>query len=499
MTDIGTRFARIESRLAAVERSSRLSSAALDDTALEVRDDAGSLRAIVGQQGDGTTAVNVVNGPVPPAPTTPLVASVIGGVAAAWDGQLIDTAGVPLDFARVEVHAAPTPGFTPGPATLQGTIETAQGANVIIPTQDPLYVRLLTRTTSGAASAPSAENGPIAPALIVAEDVADGIITGTKLAAGAIDGKVVTGATVRTAASGRRIELTPENKIVIRNEADQVVVEIDADGYQLYDASGNRIAEIRLGSIFGGFWTRNFKAPHNTASFLNGGRLTFEPVTSGTVDTPSSVEYTVSAIADTPFTQLTLMSGEVDSDLDDGVILNLLAERGALPKVTMNGDLEVAQRIRVGGIDQGKGLKRFQSIQANSATTTTTEIAAITTPNITFEAGRAYRITYHALLASTVAGDVVRSRVWRTSIGTNSLVDSIHAHQVQVANQQVLMDMQQVVTNATAADVTTPLVATVFRSVGTGTVQVVANAANPAWLEVRDIGLASSYPSARSL
>lgn len=207
--DLGTRIARIEKKLAHIERASRLSAAALDDTALEVRDDAGSLRAIVGQQGDGTTAVNVVNGPVPPAPTTPLVASVIGGVAAAWDGQLVDTAGVPLDFARIEVHAAPTPGFTPGPATLQGTIETAQGATVIIPTQDPLYVRLLTRTTSGAASAPSAENGPIAPALIVAEDVADGIITGTKLSAEALDGRVITGSTLRTAASGQRIVIAP--------------------------------------------------------------------------------------------------------------------------------------------------------------------------------------------------------------------------------------------------------------------------------------------------
>ncbi|MFI0929634.1 hypothetical protein ACH4TP_37785 [Streptomyces sp. NPDC021012] len=220
MTDLGTEIQRIKTRLAAVERASRLGAAAIDDTAVEVRDNAGGLRALVGQQGDGTTAVNVVNGPTPAAPTAPLVASVIGGVAAEWDGQLVGGGGgVPLDFARVEVHAAASSGFTPAGATLVGTIETAQGAIVVIPTINPVYVRLVTRTTSGTASAPSAENGPIAPALIVADDVADGIITGTKLAADAIDGKTITGATVRTAASGQRITLTPEGRLYLHSGA----------------------------------------------------------------------------------------------------------------------------------------------------------------------------------------------------------------------------------------------------------------------------------------
>ncbi|MFH8581637.1 hypothetical protein [Streptomyces zaomyceticus] len=274
MTDLGTRLNSLERRMAAVERSSRLGSAAIDDTALEVRDDTGSLRALVGQQGDGTTAVNVVNGPTPPAPTAPLVASTIGGIAAEWDGQLVDGAGVPLDFARVEVHAAASSGFTPTSATLVGTIETAQGAMVVIPTTTPLYVRLVTRTTSGTASAPSTQNGPIAPALIVADDVADGIITGTKLAADAIDGLVITGATLRTAASGQRIELTPDNVITIYNSAGTVVSTISEDGYKVWDTTGAKLlAEVTLeGGFFNdpGFIARLEGAPHIYSFFGNG-------------------------------------------------------------------------------------------------------------------------------------------------------------------------------------------------------------------------------------
>ncbi|MFD7980175.1 hypothetical protein [Streptomyces sp. NPDC059071] len=193
--DVGTRLAALERRLAVVERSSRLSSAALDDTALEIRDTGGSLRAIVGQQPDGTTAVNVVNGPVPPQPTTPLVQSVLGGIAATWDGSFTDGAVTPLDFARVEVHASTTSGFTPTAETLQNTIETPQGATVTVPADGPRYVRLVTRNTSGTPSTPSVQNGPVAPAPVVADDVPDDVLIG----------KVI-----QTGTTGRRVVISPD-------------------------------------------------------------------------------------------------------------------------------------------------------------------------------------------------------------------------------------------------------------------------------------------------
>ncbi|MFB9558640.1 hypothetical protein [Streptomyces roseoviridis] len=174
--------------------AARLSSAALDDTSLEVRDTSGSLRAIVGQQPDGTTAVNVVNGPTPPQPTTPVIQSVLGGVAATWDGSFTDDAVLPLDFARVEVHASTVSGFTPVAETLQNTIETPQGATVTIPTNDPVYVRLVTRNTSGTPSTPSTQNGPVAPALVVADEIPE----------------VLTGKVIQTGTTGRRVVISPD-------------------------------------------------------------------------------------------------------------------------------------------------------------------------------------------------------------------------------------------------------------------------------------------------
>ena len=267
MTDIGAELARLRKDVDILKRASRLSSASLDDTALEVRDDTGSLRGILGQQGDGTTAVNIVNGGPPPAPATPTAAPALGGVSVGWDGAFADGAIIPLDWARVEVHASPDAAFTPTADTLKATIETAQGGIIYVPTAAPLYVQLLARNTSGAASPATTEVGPYAPKPVAGEIgigeitetlIADGAVTTpkvyanavttAKLAAGSVDatalkadaitGKTITGGVINgaefhsddgagglvdiadgtvvaTAANGRKIAIDPANNVPI--------------------------------------------------------------------------------------------------------------------------------------------------------------------------------------------------------------------------------------------------------------------------------------------
>ncbi|MEU0833382.1 hypothetical protein, partial [Streptomyces sp. NPDC005969] len=148
-----------------------------------------------GQQGDGTTAVNVVNGPPPPQPSAPIVVAVLGGVTVSWDGQFADGAVMPLDWSRTEVHASPLATYTPTAATLKATVETAQGCTVVIATPDPVYVQLVARSTSGTASAPSSTVGPVGPTPVVATDILDGIVTTVKLADDAVTAaKVATSA-----------------------------------------------------------------------------------------------------------------------------------------------------------------------------------------------------------------------------------------------------------------------------------------------------------------
>ncbi|MFK0288246.1 hypothetical protein ACIQVL_48415 [Streptomyces sp. NPDC090499] len=184
--DIGKKIAQLERDIATLQRSPRLTHASLENTALTVYDGAGSLRAIVGLQGDGTTGVTIVNGPPPAQPSPPIVASVLGGVTASWDGGFADGSTLPLDWARTEVHASTTAVYEPTPSTLQSTIETAQGGTVVIPCSTPVYVLLVARNTSGTAGTASAIVGPYGPAPVVADDVLDGIVTTVKLADDAV-------------------------------------------------------------------------------------------------------------------------------------------------------------------------------------------------------------------------------------------------------------------------------------------------------------------------
>ncbi|WP_435058528.1 hypothetical protein [Streptomyces sp. bgisy060] len=182
LSRLAARIADLERRFAQQTRTSQLAYSSIENGALDVYDEAGSLRAVIGQQPDGTTAVNVVNAPPPPTPGQPTVTSVLGGIAVAWEGIFTDAPAAPLDFARIEVHAATLDNFTPTAATLRGTFESPLGSTLTIPTDQPLYVRLLARNTSGTASAPSAQSGPVGPAPVVAQEVLDGIVDETALA-----------------------------------------------------------------------------------------------------------------------------------------------------------------------------------------------------------------------------------------------------------------------------------------------------------------------------
>lgn len=206
----------LERRLDAIERGQRYAhGGSIEDAALEVRDSAGSLRAIVGQQADGTTGVNVTNGPVPPIPSAPVVEPALAALSVTWDGQFADDIAAPLDWMRCEVHIGPDAGFMPDQGTLRDTIESPQGGSVVVPLPyTEWHVKLRSRTTSGVASDSTAavagtprqaESADITAGSIVAEHIAVDAITGKT-----ITGGTVTGSVVQTGASGQRVLITPD-------------------------------------------------------------------------------------------------------------------------------------------------------------------------------------------------------------------------------------------------------------------------------------------------
>lgn len=152
---------RLAKRIASVEKLAfraatqpQLAHAAVEDGAIRVVEN-GSIKAIIGQQHDGTTAVTTVNGPTPPQPSNPNLIAVVEGVTIRWDGLFSNGQLVPMDFARIEIHASTDPTVSGLLAeTIVGTIETPRGGEHFVSAVGgvPVYVRLVTRSTTGARS-----------------------------------------------------------------------------------------------------------------------------------------------------------------------------------------------------------------------------------------------------------------------------------------------------------------------------------------------------------
>ncbi|MEU0171594.1 hypothetical protein ABZ214_40140 [Streptomyces iakyrus] len=290
-TDIGTRLARLEKLLHTAIRAPKLANASLENGSVDVYDENGSLRAIIGQQPDGTSGVVHVNGPPPPTPTAPTLTSILGGVAATWDGTFTDVDAAPLDFARIEVHASSEAAFEPTQDTQVGTIESPRGGTFPIPAETPVHVRLLARNLSGTASnRPSAEVGPVGPAVVVAQDVIDGIITETKLAQQAVtQAKIALGAVTEdkvaagaiTTSKLTALSVTAEKIAALAVTADKLAaLSVTADKL---DTNSVTASKIQAGAID----AAHIKAGAITAEKLDANAINGKTITGATIQTAS--------------------------------------------------------------------------------------------------------------------------------------------------------------------------------------------------------------------
>ena len=389
--DIGKSIASLDKRLKQVERSARLSHAAIDNTAVVVRDGNGSLRGIIGVQADGTTAVNVVNGAAPPQPSDPVVASVLGGVTAAWDGSFAGGATIPLDWSRVEVHASATAGFTPDASTLQGTIETAQGATVVVPTDVPVYVVLVARNTSGAASTPSTQVGPTGPAPVVANDILDGIVTTVKLADDAVtQAKIAVAAVGSTelAAGAVLEEKLAANAVTTGKLADQVITET-----KLADDAVTA-AKVAVNAI-------DSAAIQDAA--INAAKIGAAAVTAGAL---ASAAVTSGAIANDAVT-----AGKVAAD----AITAREVAAGSIATAELAAGAVTANELAANAVVAGK-------IAANAVTATTIAANAVQTAALAADAVAAGKIAADAITAREIAASAVTASEIAASAVTTAKV-----------------------------------------------------------------------------
>ena len=166
---LSRRLAGLEDQVRGLARTPQLAYSSIEDGSVDEYDAGGNLVQVIGKQWDGTHGAFPVTGPIPPVPTAPIVT---GGLSlnVGWDGTFAGPDGVrdilitaPMDFARVEIHASKTSGFSADTAdTLLDTIESPRGGTrpAMLP-EGRWYVVLVARSSTGKRSAQSAESSAV--------------------------------------------------------------------------------------------------------------------------------------------------------------------------------------------------------------------------------------------------------------------------------------------------------------------------------------------------
>ncbi|MFJ4412971.1 hypothetical protein [Streptomyces sp. NPDC088925] len=187
LTRLAERVADLERRLSATTRTARLAYSSIEDGAIEVYDNDGTLRGSIGVQPDGTVGMVAVNAPPPPAPAPALVDSALAGLDVSWDGQWAnDEDTTPLDLALVQVHMTALADEELSEETMVAALVPGGGrTGVATGTYEPMWIILVAVNTSGVAGPPSAPvQGQARRA--ASDDILNGAITDLQLAEAAV-------------------------------------------------------------------------------------------------------------------------------------------------------------------------------------------------------------------------------------------------------------------------------------------------------------------------
>lgn len=152
--------------------------------------------------------------------------------------------------------------------------------------------------------------------------------------------------------------------------------------------------------------------------------------------------------------------------------------------------------IRLDGVDLGRGYMDHTTTTASTALAVGEQVH-ITSDTVDFVKDRVYKITYHYQGQGNTAGDGIGFRLRRSTVAGNSLFDSLATHDVRAVNSIVNGETAQYVTPA--ANISTVIVGTVYRQSGAGSVLGFANAANPVWIHIEDVGVITDYPGVKLL
>jgi len=118
-------------------------------------------------------------------------------------------------------------------------------------TVDPVARQAAAAAQTAAGSAQTAANSAITLAKDPLSQIPDGAVPGSKLAADAVDGRTITGSTLRTAASGKRVQIDSTNGLVSYNAAGAAVTQVRTSDGALIATGAQITGTLQTGATAG--------------------------------------------------------------------------------------------------------------------------------------------------------------------------------------------------------------------------------------------------------
>lgn len=315
--------------------------------------------------------------------------------------------------------------------------------------------------------------------------------------------------TIRSSDGSNSTITIANGEIEIENGASVVVTTISADGYKLYHpVTGDLLAEATLSGgsdSLPGFIAYSQLAPDSYV-YMGDNNIEFGDNSTSMALNPSLSSSGLGSGNDDNVS-LFLTGGKINGSSTAPHLRLETAASGSgnatITADTIGGtgacDLLVTGDVYIDSVEQGRGLQDFTAITANAATITTTETVGITSGSVGFLTGRTYRATVRAWVQSSVTGDAIQTRLRKTNAAGQQLFDTFRTAVITGANTQSSVSYEAIFKNTSGATVTAALAVTYVRALGTGNVFMGANATNPSWIQIEDIGPAADYPSVNAI
>lgn len=332
--NMATALADLAARVEAIEvglRTGQLGNSSLENSGLNAYDGDGNLRYTVGLQEDGAFVGMSINNPnPPPVPSAPVVEPGIASIKVTYEGETEDGVGLPSDWSHSNIYVAPPSGVWEKVGTLLKYPDTF----TVAPLEYVEYDVALTNVNYSGKESDKGSSTQATPVQVVGQDVLDGIITETKIAADAVTAAKIAADAVGTG----KIQ---NNAVDLSKLADGSV-----DATKLIDGAVEtaKIAagavttnELGANSVVAGKIAANaIESSHITAGAVIAGKLAVDSVQAGNIVAAAVTASKIDTLAVTTdkLAANAVTAGKIDA--------------GAVTAAKLQADLVVASRIIAG-------------------------------------------------------------------------------------------------------------------------------------------------------